>query len=196
MQLVTQGLVIAHNFFKLHKFPAVESCFPFTTLAFRRFVGPTICWGWLKWMMQRTKHWRVQRKHITESKFTAVKKVEQRTAVEHIFSNSLLFLNFAVIIRATKVNKVKIFLPFLKFTKRPNTKFHAHTMRVSQVIKLKKSQNLLLGQNLSLDQTFFAAQFFLLNIDILLKPQQQILICFCKFSCNSVIIVGLLRFLT
>jgi len=75
--------------------------------------------------------------------------------------------------------------------KRPQTKFHAHTMRVSQVIiKLKKSQNLSLGQ------TFFAAQFFLLNIDILLKLQQQILICFCKFTCNSAIIVALLRFPT
>ena len=88
-----------------------------------------------------------------------------------------------------KVNKVKIFLPFLKFKKRPQTKFHAHTMRLSQVIRSKKVKILSLGQ------IFFAAQFFLLNIDILLKLQQQILICFCKFSCNSVIIVGLLLFL-
>jgi len=65
-------------------------------------------------------------------------------------------------------------------------------MRESQVI----SQNISLGQNLSLGQTFFAAQFFLLNVDTLLKLQQQILMCFCKFICNSVIIVGLLQFLT
>jgi len=32
-----------------------------------------------------------------------------------------------------------------------------------------------------LGQTFFAIQFFLF-IDILLKLQQQILICFCKWS--------------
>jgi len=37
-----------------------------------------------------------------------------------------------------KVNKVKIFLPFLKFMKRPQTKFYAHTMKVSQVIRSKK----------------------------------------------------------
>ena len=75
--------------------------------------------------------------------------------------------------------------------KRPQTKFHVHTMRESQVIRSKKSQNLSLGENLS---TFFAAQFFFLNIDILLKLQKQILICCCKFIYNSVIIVGLLRF--
>jgi len=46
-----------------------------------------------------------------------------------------------------------------------------------------------------LGQTFLAAQI-LLFIDILLKVQQQILIYFCKFSCNSVMIMGLLRFLT
>jgi len=70
--------------------------------------------------------------------------------------------------------------------KRPQTKFHADTMRESQVIKSKKSQNLSLGQN------FLAAEFFLF-IDTSLKLQQQILMCFCKFSCNSVVIVGLLR---
>jgi len=37
-----------------------------------------------------------------------------------------------------KVNKVKNFLPFLKFMKRPQTKFHAHTIRESQVIRSKK----------------------------------------------------------
>ena len=52
---------------------------------------------------------------------------------------------------------------------------------------VKKSQNLSFGQN------FLAAQFFLFT-EILLKLQEQIVICFCKFSCNSVIIMGLLRF--
>jgi len=63
--------------------------------------------------------------------------------------------------------------------KRPLTTFHAHTLRESQVIRSKKSQNLSVGQN------FLAAQFFLF-IDILLKlqqqPEQEIVICFCKFS--------------
>jgi len=45
--------------------------------------------------------------------------------------------------------------------KRPPTKFHAHTMRVSQVIRSKKSQNSSLGQNLLLGQTFVAAVFSL-----------------------------------
>ena len=45
--------------------------------------------------------------------------------------------------------------------KRPQTKFHAHTMRVSQVLRSKKSENLSLHQNLSLGQTFFAAVFSL-----------------------------------
>jgi len=38
--------------------------------------------------------------------------------------------------------------------KRPQTKFHAHTMRKFQVIRSKRSQNLSLGQN------FVAAEFF------------------------------------
>ena len=59
-----------------------------------------------------------------------------------------------------KVNKVKIYLPSLKFMKRPQTKFHADTMSNAQVIRSKKSQNSSLGQ------TFFAAQFFSL-FDIL-----------------------------
>jgi len=36
---------------------------------------------------------------------------------------------------------------------KPKTKFHAHTMRESQVIRSKKSQNLSLGLN------FLAAEF-------------------------------------
>jgi len=40
------------------------------------------------------------------------------------------------------------------------------------------------SQNLSFRSKFLAAQFFLFT-DILLKLQQQILTCFCKFSWNS-----------
>ena len=68
-----------------------------------------------------------------------------------------------------KVNKFEIFLLFWKFMKRPQTKFHAHTMRESQVIRSKKSQS----QNLSLCQNFLVAKFFPF-IDTLLKLQQQI----------------------
>jgi len=42
-----------------------------------------------------------------------------------------------------------------------------------------------------LGEAFLAEQFFLF-IDILLKLQQPILICFCKFGCNSVVIEDLL----
>ena len=47
---------------------------------------------------------------------------------------------------------------------------------------------------LSLGQNFLEADFFLIT-DILLKLKQQILICSCKFSCNSEIVMGLLRLL-
>jgi len=40
-----------------------------------------------------------------------------------------------LLLRQPKVNQVKIFLPFLKFIKHPQTKFHIHTMRKSQVIR-------------------------------------------------------------
>jgi len=43
-----------------------------------------------------------------------------------------------VMSRATKINKVKLFLPLIKFMKRPQTKFHAHTISESQVIRSKK----------------------------------------------------------
>jgi len=55
--------------------------------------------------------------------------------------------------------------------KRPQTKFHANTMRESQVIRSNKSQNLSLGQSLSLGQIFLATVFFLFA-NILLKLQQ------------------------
>jgi len=85
-----------------------------------------------------------------------------------------------------KVIKVKIILSFLKLIKRSQTIFHAHTMRVSQVIRSKKS-NFIVGSNFSCSIVFY---------DLSMKVQQQILICFCKFCCNSVIIMCLVRFLT
>jgi len=47
--------------------------------------------------------------------------------------------------------------------KRPQIKFHAHTMKGSQVIRSKKSQNVSLGQNLSLGQNFLSAELFPLH---------------------------------
>jgi len=41
------------------------------------------------------------------------------------------------VIRQLKVNKVKNFLPFQKFMKRPQTKFHAETMSHSKVMRSK-----------------------------------------------------------
>jgi len=57
-----------------------------------------------------------------------------------------------------KVNKVKIFLLYLKFMKRPKTKSHSDTMNDSKVIK-SKNQNLSLGQT-SLQQGFFLSIFY------------------------------------
>jgi len=83
--------------------------------------------------------------------------------------------------------------------KHPQINLHTHTMRESQVLRSKNVKIYHhLRQNLSLGQTFLATQFFLF-INILLKLQQQILVrtvCFGKVSCISVIIMGLLRFLT
>jgi len=70
--------------------------------------------------------------------------------------------------------KVKFFLPTSKLMKRPQTKFHTHTMRESQVIRSNKVK-VIIGSNFSCNTVFF------LFIDILVKLQQQILICFCKF---------------
>jgi len=65
--------------------------------------------------------------------------------------------------------------------KRPKNNIHADTMSHSKVIRSKKCQNLSLGQN-------FLLQSFFVVINISLKLQQHILICFCKFRCNSEIL--------
>jgi len=79
--------------------------------------------------------------------------------------------------------------------KRPQTNFHADTMRKSQIISQKKSKFSIRSKFIA-GSDFHAAQFSFLFIDILLKLQQQMLICFCKFSCYSVILMCLLQFLT
>jgi len=43
--------------------------------------------------------------------------------------------------------------------KRPQTKIHVDSMSHSKFIRSKKSQNLSLGQTLSLGQNFLAAEF-------------------------------------
>jgi len=65
--------------------------------------------------------------------------------------------------------------------KRPQAKFHGDTMSHSEVIRSK----------VKIYEVNFHAGFFLV-IDILLKLQKQIF-CFCKFSCNSEVLTGLLR---
>jgi len=78
------------------------------------------------------------------------------------------------------VNKVKIFFLLWKFTKRQQTKFHAHTMRKSQVIRSKKSK-FIIRSKFFVRSKFSCSTVFFHFIDTQLKLQQQILICFCKF---------------
>jgi len=59
--------------------------------------------------------------------------------------------------------------------KRPRTKFQAHTMTDSKVIRLKKSK-FSIRSTFIVGSKFVAAQFFIL-INILLKLQQQMLTC-------------------
>jgi len=61
-----------------------------------------------------------------------------------------------------KVIKVKIILSFLKLIKRSQTIFHAHTMRVSQVIRSKKS-NFIVGSNFSCSIVFYDLSMFYWN---------------------------------
>jgi len=69
--------------------------------------------------------------------------------------------------------------------KRPQTKYYAHTMSNSQFITFKKVKINHYVKIYGWVKLFVQRSFFLF-IDILFKLQQQILICFCKFSCNSV----------
>jgi len=56
--------------------------------------------------------------------------------------------------------------------KRPQTKFHAHTMRESQFIRSKKGK-FIIRQKFIVRSNFFAAQFFSLKISI------------CYWNCNN-----------
>jgi len=69
--------------------------------------------------------------------------------------------------------------------KRPQTKFHAHTMRNPKLLDQKKVKLYHEVKIYGWVKLFLQHSFFLF-IDILLKLQQHVLICFCKFSCNSV----------
>jgi len=89
----------------------------------------------------------------TQSTQTA--KIMQRTGVSKLKRNTarmLVFISSTTKPKTTmrwigqpKVNKVKIFLTFSKFMKRPQTKFHADTMCDSKVMRSKKVQNLSVG---------------------------------------------------
>jgi len=65
--------------------------------------------------------------------------------------------------------------------KRPQTKLHAHTMRESQVIRSKNKSKFIIRSKFIVRSKFFCSRVFFRIIDTLLKLQQQILICFCKF---------------
>ena len=68
------------------------------------------------------------------------------------------------LLRQSKVNKVKFYLPFSKFVKHPWTKLYADTMSDAKAIRSKRSQNLSLSQGLSLGQNFLQHSFFSLLI--------------------------------
>jgi len=78
-------------------------------------------------------------------------------------------------LRQPKINKVKIFLPFLKFMKRHKPSFTQIPWGNSTLLGQKKAK-FITRPNLSIGQLLLEHRFL---IDILLKLQQQILICFC-----------------
>jgi len=102
-----------------------------------------------------------------------------------------------LLIGQPKVNKVKTFLPFSKFMKRPQTKFHAHTMSESQAIRSKKSKfiirsKFIVESNFSYNTVLSLHRYFIetttTDIDMLLQVQLQ----FCNnngFVANSGIIM-------
>jgi len=92
-----------------------------------------------------------------------------------------------------KVNEVKTFCLFQSLWNVHKSNFRLIPWATPKLLD-QKSPISLLSQNVSLGQTFLAAQFFLF-IDILLKVQQQILIYFASLFANSVIILGCCAFL-
>jgi len=71
----------------------------------------------------------------------------------HLQRGNLSFL------RQPKVNKVKFALPFLKFMKRPRTRFNANAMTHSRVIRSKKVKisKCVATQFFSVDRLFITA---------------------------------------
>jgi len=108
---------------------------------------------------------------------------------ENLCSSCRVFVTHAlcVMIRGIKSQYSQNFSAVLKVYETSKTKFHVHTTRESHVVRSKKSKFIV--------RSIFSCSTLFLFIDILLKLQQQTLICFYQFSCNSVIIMGLLRFL-
>ena len=80
-----------------------------------------------------------------------------------------------------KVNEVKIFLLFLKFMKHPQTKFHAHSIKESQVIKSQKVKmyyqvKIYRCINFSCSTVFSLCRYFIettTDINMLLHAQLQ-----------------------
>jgi len=94
----------------------------------------------------------------------------------HTFHES----NYTVITRATK--KFKFVLPFSKFMKRPENKFHADAMSHSQVIRSKKSKFIIwvkfvVRPNLSCRTVVFSLHRYFIEttkrIDMLLQVYLQ-----------------------
>ena len=109
-----------------------------------------------------------------------------------VFTNSMWHSansSFTLISRAAKShNKVKILLHFKTSMKHLQTKFHAGTMSQSKVIRSK-----FIIRSKCIVRSKFSCRNIFFFINILCKLQKQILICFCKFSCNSYIILALRR---
>jgi len=91
--------------------------------------------------------------------------------------------------------KSKIFCLFKKAYEMSTHQVSCYTMRESQVIRLKKSKYIIRSK-FTIGSNFSCSTVFSLFIDVLFELQQLILTCFCKFCCNSVIIMCVLWFLT
>ena len=79
--------------------------------------------------------------------------------------------------KATKSQWTQIFKPVLNFIKRPQIKVHTDTTSDSKLWSQKKAKFIVRSKS-SCSRVF-------VFINILLKLQQYILMCFCKFKCNS-----------
>jgi len=68
--------------------------------------------------------------------------------------------------------------------KRPQIKFHVHTIRESYKLLGQKSQNLSLGQNLFAGQTYLAAHFFPLHQYFIETTTTDIVMLVDLMECN------------